>query len=71
MNNRQLAQKIIFSAETWFQLNGYINSQNVRIWSHENRHEFIEEPLQPQKHSMSAAVTQRRIIGPIFFRGKL
>ena len=34
----------------------------MRIWSHENPHEFIEEPLQPQKTGVWAAISERRII---------
>ena len=49
----------------------YINSQNVKIWSHENPHEFIETTLQPQTIGAFSASTRRRIIGPIFFQDKL
>ena len=34
----------------------------MRIWSHENRYEFIEEPLQPKKIGVWAAISERRII---------
>ncbi|RZC33732.1 hypothetical protein BDFB_012380, partial [Asbolus verrucosus] len=33
--------------ETWFHLEGYVNSQNIRIWSVEYPHMYIEAPLHP------------------------
>jgi hypothetical protein len=70
-NNESILEKLIFTDEAWFHLSGYLNSQNTRIWSTENPHEIIEVPLHPQKIGVWAAVTQRRIIGPIFFEGIL
>ena len=35
--------------EAAFNVNAYMDSQNMRIWSHENPHELIEEPLRPQR----------------------
>ncbi|CAH1383351.1 unnamed protein product [Tenebrio molitor] len=37
------------------------------MWSSENPHFFIETPQYPQKVGVWAAISQRRIIGPIFF----
>ncbi|CAH1379157.1 unnamed protein product [Tenebrio molitor] len=37
------------------------------MWSSENPHFFIETPQYPQKVGVRAAISQRRIIGPIFF----
>jgi hypothetical protein len=39
------------------------------MWSSENPHFFIETPQYPQKVGVWAAISQRRIIGPIFFEG--
>ena len=33
-----LAKKIIFSDEAYFDLGGYVNKQNCRIWGTENLH---------------------------------
>ncbi|KAJ8959388.1 hypothetical protein NQ318_022075 [Aromia moschata] len=35
--------------ETWFHNSGYVNSQNMRLWSAHNFHFYIETPLHPQK----------------------
>ena len=39
-----LEKKIIFSAEAYFDLSGYINKQNCHIWGTENPHAYIEKP---------------------------
>ena len=38
-----LAKKIIFSDEAHFDLGGYVNKQNCRIWGTENPHAYIEK----------------------------
>lgn len=57
----------LFSDEAWFYLSGYVNSQNTRIWSTENPHEFKEISLHPQKVGVWCGLSRKRIIGPIFF----
>ena len=42
------SHKIIFSDEAHFQLNGYVNKQNCRIWGTENPRVINEKPLHPQ-----------------------
>ena len=37
-----LKKKIIFSDEPHFDLGGYVNKQNCRIWGTENPHAYIE-----------------------------
>jgi hypothetical protein len=51
-----LLEKTSFSDEAWFHLT-------------ENLH--MEAPLHPQKIGIWAAICQRRIIGSLFFEGKL
>lgn len=70
-NNGELSQRVIFTDEAWFYKKGYLNSQNTRIWSSENPHVINEESLHPEKIGVWAAISQRRIIGPIFFQGTL
>ncbi|GFW42154.1 hypothetical protein TNCV_1206101 [Trichonephila clavipes] len=40
---------ILFSDETHFWLNGYVNKQNCRIWSEANPQMYVETPLHPEK----------------------
>jgi hypothetical protein len=56
-----------FSDEAWFHLSGYVNSQTTHLWGSENSHELFEEPLHSQKVGVFCALSQRRIIGPMFF----
>ena len=44
----RLAKKIIFSDEAHFDLGGYVNKQNCRIWATENPHAYIEKPTHPK-----------------------
>ncbi|KAJ3661413.1 hypothetical protein Zmor_005808 [Zophobas morio] len=70
MNNRILDLSF-FSDEAWFHLNGYVNSQNYRVWSAENPFVFEERPLHSVKVGVWLAVSRRRVIGPIFFHNTI
>lgn len=61
-------QKILFSDEAHFWLNGYVNKQNCRIWSDENPEAFIEKPLHPEKLTVWCTLWAGGIIGPYFFK---
>ena len=52
-------KKIIFSDEAHFDLGGYVNKQNCRIWGTEHPHAYIEKPMPP-----------RGIIGSFFFENE-
>ncbi|KAJ3662500.1 hypothetical protein Zmor_006846 [Zophobas morio] len=41
------------------------------MWTSENPHFFIESPQYPQKVGVWAAISQHRVIGPIFFYGNI
>ena len=56
-----VAKKIIFSDEAHFDLGGYVNKLNCRIWGTENTHAYIEKPT-PKR--------VKGIIGPFFFENK-
>jgi hypothetical protein len=56
-----------FSDKAWFHLSSYVNSQNTRLWGSENPHALFEKPLYSQKVGVFRALSQRRIIGPMFF----
>lgn len=61
------AKNIWFSDEAHFYLNGYVNSQNFRIWGTENPHSFREKPLHPVYLSVWCAFSYKGVIGPFFF----
>jgi hypothetical protein len=65
----QILDVTFFTDEAWFHLSGYVNSQNNRLWSNENPHEFHQVPLHDQKVGVWCAISRMRIIGPIFFNG--
>ena len=44
-----LAKRIIFWDEAYFDLGGYVNKQNCRIWGTENLHAYIEKPTHPKR----------------------
>ncbi|XKL65621.1 hypothetical protein PGB90_009041 [Kerria lacca] len=66
-NNVREFDNFFFSDEAWVQLDGYINSQNYRMWSTKNPHLYRETGLHPQKIDIWCAISRNRIVGPIFF----
>ncbi|GFV44041.1 DUF4817 domain-containing protein [Trichonephila clavipes] len=40
--------RILFTDEAHFWLNGYVNKHNCRIWSEANPQEYVETPLHPE-----------------------
>ena len=60
-------KKIIFSDEAHFDLDGYVNKQNCRIWDTENPHAYIEKPTHPKRVIVWCGFWSRDIIGPFFF----
>lgn len=60
-------QKIIFSDEAHFWMNGFVNKQNSRYWSNENPHVTMKKGLYPKKLTVWCAFWSGGIIGPYFF----
>lgn len=60
-------QKVIFSDEAHFHLDGYVNGQNCRIWGSENPRELVEVSMHPQRCTVWCALWAGGIIGPYFF----
>ena len=60
-------KKIIFSDEAYFDLGGYVNKQNFRIWGTENPHAHIEKPTHPKRITVWNGFSSRGIIGLFFF----
>ncbi|GFU99017.1 hypothetical protein TNCV_1421471 [Trichonephila clavipes] len=42
-------KRILFSDQTHFWLNGYVNKQNCCIWSEANPQVYVKTPLHPEK----------------------
>ncbi|GFY11319.1 hypothetical protein TNCV_4473021 [Trichonephila clavipes] len=49
-------KRILFSDETHFWLNSYVNKQNCRIWSEVNPQVYVETPLHPEKLTVWCAL---------------
>ena len=58
--------KIWFSDEAHFMLNGYVNKQNHRFWATENPHFAISKSLHPARVTVWCAMSSLGIIGPVF-----
>ena len=42
-------KKVIFSDEAHFDLGGYVNKQNCRIWGTKNPHAYFEKSTHPKQ----------------------
>lgn len=70
--NPHFSNRILFSDEATFCLNGTINRQNCRYWSRDNPRWMMEVNTQyPRKVNVWAGIIENRIIGPYFFDGSL
>ena len=63
-------KKIIFSDEAQFDLGGYVNKQNCRIWGTENPNAYIEKPTHPKRVTVWCGFWSWSIIGPFFFENE-
>ena len=63
-------KKIIFSDEAHFDLGGYVNKQNCRIWGTENLHAYIGKPTHPELVTVCCGFWFRGIIRPFFFENE-
>ena len=59
--------KLFFTDEAWFHLDGQVNNQNSRSWCTANPREIREKPLHSAKISVWCAISRKRIVGPLFF----
>lgn len=64
--------RIVFSDEATFYLNGTVNKQNCRYWAPQNPHWMMEARTQyPEKLNVWAGIVGNRILGPYFIEGTL
>ena len=63
-------KKNIFSDEAHFDLGGYVNKQNCRIWATEIALVCIEKPKHPKRVIVWCGFRSRGIIGPFFFENE-
>lgn len=68
--NADFADKIIFSDEAHFHLDGFVNRQNCRIWGEENPRVIHEKQMHPQRVTVWCGFWAGGIIGPFFYENE-
>ncbi len=63
-----MLHEIWFSNECHFWCNGFVNKQNMELWSDKNPFEVEEAHLHPKKITVCAAFSSHGIIGSVFIR---
>ena len=64
-------KKIILSDEAHFDIGGYVNKQNCRIWdTFLCPHAYIENPTQPKRVTIWCGFWSKGIIDPFFFENE-
>ena len=63
-------KKIIFSDKAHFDLGGYVNKQNSRIWDTKNPHACIEKLTHPKRVTVWCGFWFKGIIEPFFFENE-
>ena len=66
----QILAKKIISDEARFDLEGYVNKQNCRIWGTENPHAYTEKPTHPKRVTLWCEFWSKGIIGSYFFENE-
>lgn len=70
--NRNILNKILFSDESTFMLNGSVNKQNRRIWARGNPYKIQKTHTQwPEKVNVWVGILGNQIVGPYFIDGCL
>ena len=64
-NDLDFYRKIIFSDESYFWQNGFVNKQNMRYWSDSNSHVLHESSLHPEKITVWCGLYAGGVIGPL------
>jgi hypothetical protein len=66
----EFSKKIILSDEAHFQLDGYVNTQNCRIWDAKNPLLIHEKPLHAQQATDLCGFWAGGVIGPYFLKNE-
>ena len=64
-------EKIIFSDESTFRLDGIVNRHNCRIWGEEKPGETFQRSHSSPKVNVWMGISSQRIHGPFFFDGNI
>lgn len=67
LENDDFGDRIVFSDEATFHMNGRVNRHNVRIWGSEHPRQIIEHVRDSPKLNVFAAICRRKLYGPFFF----
>lgn len=66
-NDNGYLQKVVFSDESTFHINGIVNRHNCRIWGSENPRVVREMERGTPKINVWCGLTYETVIGPFFF----
>ena len=64
----EMLQRMIFSDEAIFHVNGHVNGWNCRFYTQENPDFIADESLNSPKVVVWSGVSWKRIFGPFFFK---
>ena len=67
MTEDDFLDRVVFSDESTFHINGKVHRHNVRIWGTENPHEMVQRERASPKISVFCAMSTRKVYGPFFF----
>ena len=65
-----MAKKNLFRETFHFDLGGYVNKQNCRIWGTENQHAYIEKTTHAKRVTVWCGFWSIGIIGSFFFENE-
>ena len=68
-DNPSFFNRIIFSDESTFRLDGIVNRHNCQIWDKEHPKEFMVQTHSSPKINVWMGLNASRIYGPFFFKG--
>lgn len=64
-----LPDRILWTDEASFKMNGLVNRHNSVYWSDTNPHLIVQQELNAPGHNVWAGISSHGIIGPYFFHG--